>query len=577
MPSLNAFLTTGKNKRIATLRNVCSTFGLETEGKTDVLRKRIVSYVNGDEEKEMKVKALVTSHVENNCVSNPQSQDDLFTQDNYRTTVCSDDENEDVDDAIHVIESSFASMSMTDQPVIPEATVLNQLPSYSDKTDQVYKNLAPTIKHPPCCNHEKLIALKDAQIETLEHCLSVKEGQLTRMEDLSQVLMNKLDSAASFFTLKTDEFLTHAKRQDDLASETLKEVVNKIKEPLIHPATTLPPTTNPLPRLATHCQGTASTTANNSTNNNTKNNSINNGKNKNINNSARNHSTHVTAPKEPTQNSSTPPTTINNTNVSSINNSGNRNTNNNSNNHSSHLTTPKRPTRNGRVLFVHDYIGTDLNPHQLKPGTRVIAAKRSTLEEATEKTGKIENKDEIEDIVYVVGNDNLAKNDTPDQMQDKAQKMFFTFNEKYPNARMHMTGVIPLDNTQHHETNQALHKLCKHTGSNFITTKPFLDKTTKKIRHNTLNNKGNRLNEWGVRIIAKEIKKSLYSTANRGSNKLTELRTQQQQQTTPPPETSPSLEASNPPVNETNTPPTVNNPPPTETNQNEDQTEDQPT
>ena len=217
-----------------------------------------------------------------------------------------------------------------------------------------------------------------------------------------------------------------------------------------------------------------------------------------------------------------------------------------------------------------------MNPNKLKPGTSGIAAKRNTLEEATEKTGKIDNKDEISEVVVLVGTDNLVNNDTAEQLYDKAQKLVCTLKERYPNARMHLTATLPLDNTQHHETNQALHRLCKHTGSNFITTKPFLDKTTKKIRSNTLNNKGNSLNEWGVRIIAKEIKKSLFSDANKGRNKLTDLRTQKLQQTTPPSETNPTLEASNPPPNETNTPPAESNPP-TETNQKEHQTEDQPT
>merc|ERR1739838_1051628 len=70
-----------------------------------------------------------------------------------------------------------------------------------------------------------------------------------------------------------------------------------------------------------------------------------------------------------------------------------------------------------------------------------------------------------------------------------------------------------------------IQKLCKITGSNYISTKPMQDRTTGKIRANVTH--GIHYTELGVKVLAKETKKSLYSTANRTSTQLETINNKQ--------------------------------------------------
>ena len=57
-----------------------------------------------------------------------------------------------------------------------------------------------------------------------------------------------------------------------------------------------------------------------------------------------------------------------------------------------------------------------------------------------------------------------------------------------------------------------LQKLARHTESNFITTKAFRDRQTGKMRMNLVD--GIHYNNLGIRTLAREIKKSLFSHSN---------------------------------------------------------------
>ena len=65
MPPLKSFLTTGKTKRIDGHRHACSVLGLKTEGKAPDLRANLLAYAKGSEEKETRVKELITHFIEN--------------------------------------------------------------------------------------------------------------------------------------------------------------------------------------------------------------------------------------------------------------------------------------------------------------------------------------------------------------------------------------------------------------------------------------------------------------------------------------------------------------------------------
>ena len=182
----------------------------------------------------------------------------------------------------------------------------------------------------------------------------------------------------------------------------------------------------------------------------------------------------------------------------------------------------KRLPRSNRILLVHDSNGSDVNPSLLKPGTRVTKALRYTTKLATEKIPKVENPDHVEDVVFMVGLNDLKDREdplTPEELQDSALDMLLAYQKQFKNARFHLTGVPPIDFIPHKEANEALQKLSKYTESNFISTKACLDKTTKRLRPHLMRDRLH-YNDWGIKTIAKGIKKSLFSSANRESTKL---------------------------------------------------------
>ena len=168
-----------------------------------------------------------------------------------------------------------------------------------------------------------------------------------------------------------------------------------------------------------------------------------------------------------------------------------------------------------------DSNGANINPQQLKPGAQITKITRYTITEATTNIPKIHKPEEIRDIVFKVGLNDLRKGSSPKQIQEGTLDMQIKYQEKFQNARQHIMALPPLDN-EHTQVNTALQKLSKHTESNFISTKPFQDRITGKLRANTM--KGFHYNDLGVKLIAKEMKKSLFSTANIGNTQLISLR-----------------------------------------------------
>ena len=297
---LKSFLTTGIYKRIDAHRHACSVLGLSTEGKAEAIRNTLISYVNDDKEKDEKVRSLITSFVENDGenASGP-SQPSLFSQsqDKSKTGDSSDDdEDEDDDDddddvdvqnemndrnnaisstpfhskvtqkipnaltkkikswmsndgthkepsdadlneSIHVTETSFAGLRISEQPHEHTPTDVNKNdnlspaiansqpppPSQSKDTHSsqpidtdpsqtmakhpsqpesgAQSKQTPQSEHatgsppepipkPHCCDSNfmtvesrRIIASKDAQIKTLEHYLNHKESQVLLLED----------------------------------------------------------------------------------------------------------------------------------------------------------------------------------------------------------------------------------------------------------------------------------------------------------------------------------------------------------------------------------------------------------
>ena len=121
------------------------------------------------------------------------------------------------------------------------------------------------------------------------------------------------------------------------------------------------------------------------------------------------------------------------------------------------------------------------------------------------------NPEEVSDIIFQVGLNDMRHGFNPEEIQENALKMQLAYFKKYPSARQHLTAIPPFANS-HKEVNKSLQKLSAHTKTNFISTKAFTDRATGKFRTDLA--KGIHYTEWGVKMLAKEMKKSLYSSAN---------------------------------------------------------------
>ena len=183
-----------------------------------------------------------------------------------------------------------------------------------------------------------------------------------------------------------------------------------------------------------------------------------------------------------------------------------------------------------RILIVSDSNGDLLNLHQLKPGSLVTKATRYYIKDATEQVPKMTNPDEVKDIVFQVGLNDLGHGHSPKSIQEKTLNMQIKYTEHFPNARQHITALPPLAKL-HNETNQLLQKLSLQTRSNFISTKVMRDKSSGRPRANIF--EGFHYNDYGIKILAKEMKKSLYSTANLNNRQLQHMVTLSSSQPTP--------------------------------------------
>jgi hypothetical protein len=208
---------------------------------------------------------------------------------------------------------------------------------------------------------------------------------------------------------------------------------------------------------------------------------------------------------------------VNNNNKNHQNNNIRNNLTNGSNNQNNHASHPIRK-KEDKILIITDSNGKYLNVDQLKPGSHATRVTRYTTKQAVTDIPKIPHPSKVEEIVFQVGLNDLRQGATPKEIQEDVLDMQLKYYKAFPNARQHITALPPLDN-KHVVTNKLLQKLSSYTESNFVSTKVFQDKTTGKMRTNTMNG-FHYSAEWGIKILAKEIKKSLFSTVNTSNKQL---------------------------------------------------------
>ena len=180
----------------------------------------------------------------------------------------------------------------------------------------------------------------------------------------------------------------------------------------------------------------------------------------------------------------------------------------------------RNQNRRERIVFVTDSNGDDIDAPRLKPGAEVRKKTRYRIKEAIRLSPKVTNPHEINDVVFQIGLNDLREGLDHEEIADQYVDMQLKYKKQFPNARQHVTALPPLGK-DHINVNKTLQKLAQNLGCNFISAKAFTDHATGKIRSNLM--RGFHYNNVGIRHLAKEIKKSLFSTANRESKQLSQL------------------------------------------------------
>ena len=145
----------------------------------------------------------------------------------------------------------------------------------------------------------------------------------------------------------------------------------------------------------------------------------------------------------------------------------------------------KQEETNGDIiLLVGDSNSNQLLSNQLHNQKQVRKLKRSTIKEAIEYIPPCEKPEKVTDIVLQLGVNDMRRGATTKDIEN------LTFN-------LH-----------------GLRELAQRTGSNFIGLRGMMDRYTNRLRANMIQYDGLHFTEIGVRILAKEMKRSLYSTAN---------------------------------------------------------------
>ena len=165
-----------------------------------------------------------------------------------------------------------------------------------------------------------------------------------------------------------------------------------------------------------------------------------------------------------------------------------------------------------------------MNASRLKPESHVIKAQRFTIQAALDSIPVVRDPQAVTDVVFQVGfNDFRDFAFNAEEIQEKTLDMQLKYNQHFPNARQHLTQLPPLDKG-FNNVNLLIQKLAAFTQSNLISTKDFRDQRTGNIRSNLMEDRIHYSEDWGVKVLSKAIKKSLYAVSNVGSNHLETMR-----------------------------------------------------
>ena len=184
--------------------------------------------------------------------------------------------------------------------------------------------------------------------------------------------------------------------------------------------------------------------------------------------------------------------------------------------------TPILPTddtanelKDAEAIIIHDSNANGLEPEKLHHEKKVLKRRRFTLDQAKKDIPKVKNPSGVKDVVFMTGlNDSRQENESVQVTLQKQKETCQKYSRAFPNANLHIAAVAPISQKQVN-LNTKLREFASKEKHSFIDNQGIFDRDTKKIRPNML--QGIHYTDHALRIVAKEVKRSLYKEKNTAS------------------------------------------------------------
>ena len=520
--SLNTFLTSYPYKTKPYLRHICGKLNLDDDGLVEALKERILEHVGDDKQLDAKVRELGMK------LKNPKkSQKDATPVPNVTlsptvhvlngTTTPKRQRVNNVDNQI-TDESSVPSPSLFQtQSQNLEKSVLEEIDELEDSFDDELENEptgAAKCDKPSNENEDhslefcddtndadkmkklyfllkksvEVIAIKDTQIEALEgnvaSLISINDDKSSQIKSLEETVEN-LVSAHAAVAEKHDndlkdmhETITNATRQcinhtNDVLNEVrlIRETNNRIEQKLT-PVLTADHNSQEYVRPANNSVNTPQTVQ-----------AVTRAQKRLQKIASNSHAANQVPP--------TPQSEMN-----------------------SETTAPGKIIHIGNketVMVIGDSNTKRLKPSMLHSDKNVVLQHRFTLDQVTSDMPQVDNPQKVTDIVVMTSfNDIRQPNSTVPEIIKKLDETCQSVCAAYPNSAIHVGGVPPTNAKMTH-FNEQVKNLVESRQANFIPVKSMMDRNTDKIQSDIMKKDDSlHYSEKGVRIMAKEIKRSLF-------------------------------------------------------------------
>jgi uncharacterized protein YoxC len=174
---------------------------------------------------------------------------------------------------------------------------------------------------------------------------------------------------------------------------------------------------------------------------------------------------------------------------------------------------PQQRSNDGIVLIVGDSNKDRFDARRLHDKKEVRISTCYSTENLKQQSLECDRPSDVTDVVFLTGlNDSKQAKNSVIKIIENQEEAIKKYRSTFPNAQLHVGDVAPVSQKQQ-ILNAHLKNLAHREGASHISTQGMYDRETGNLRSGMLN--GYHYTEAGVKIMAKEIKRSLYRYAKR--------------------------------------------------------------